>query len=165
MSPYAILGGVLLAVLLILGGYKAGAAVERSGWQRVQNEELMAANAEIQKLNASARAAERKNAADLAAIGDSHAVEKLRLEERRRTDVAAAHSGALRLRVTVPGKACGGGVPDAGTRPAGSEPPTETVELPSAVTGSLYALANDADAQAAELNSCWAVVRADRAKS
>lgn len=168
MNPYVLLGIVLLWVVSLFGVGKwqrhDGASEAKLECTTTRNVELVEANAKIKTMNDAARAAERKNATDIADLGDKHAVEKLGLEDQRRRDVAAARAGALKLRYNAPaGKACGGGVPDAGASPAGGEPATETVELPREVGSDLYALADDANLQASELNTCWAIVRADRA--
>lgn len=83
--------------------------------------------------------------------------EKEDAEARRIRDVAAARSGALRLR--VPGTLCPAADGATVGAPSGSDG-AASGELPGPVAADLFALVHDADQVVRQLTACQAVVRA-----
>lgn len=141
-------------------GRADGHELERAGWLDKENVELAAANAEIERLNDEAREKEHQHAADLAEIGEKHEKDLEAGEAQRRADVAAARSGALKLRVggACPARPGASGAGEAAPA-AGERDGATTAELPPAVTADLLELVDDADAVVRQLTSCQAVVK------
>lgn len=145
----------LLLVAAILGMLWAGVAkIEQRGWDK---RDLIAKKAEL-KAAEDSRKAEKDHAQLLADIGNHYKKEFEDAEARRKADVNAARSGALRLR--VPGTLCPS-LPEV----AGSAPRSDGqagAELPRQVTEDLLNLVNDADAVVRQLTACQAVITSDR---
>lgn len=164
MNPYLLLGALVVwgLSLFAVGKYEYGVGVEheRVSWQAKENAQLAAANATTARF----RKKEQDAAAAIAALGEAHASNLEALEVRRRADVAAARSGALKLR--IPASFCPdrGGVPDPAAPATGSNE-TQTVELPRDIGADLYALADDADEVATILGACQATIRLYRGTS
>ncbi len=147
--------------------YKRGKDECTAAYAQRDNQALREANAEIQRLQNAARAAEQQHAQDLAAIAAQRSKEKADAEDRRKRDIAAARDGSLRLR--DPGAAAGCPAPSGlGLRPppgagAGRGDGPAPGQLSGAATEFLLELVNDADDVARQLASCQAVVTKDRA--
>jgi len=167
MNPYAILGAVLLwlASLTAVGAWqnKAGHAAERVGWQAREITQQATYAAATKAAEENARAAEQQHARDMAVVAANYERKLENAQAQKDRDVAAAHAGALVLRIPTPAcPACGSGPGQAAAPASGGDGGTYT-QLPAATTGRLFALADDADAVVLQLQACQAVVAADRA--
>lgn len=157
MNPYLLLGAVIVwgLSLVVVGKWQRhdGATGEQLICTTEKNAQLVTANATI----AGYRKKEQDSAKAIAVIGEKKDAELEALEAKRVRDVAAARSGALKLR--LPASVCPprGGVPDPAAAATRSDA-TETVELPREVGADLYALANDADEVAILLGGCQATI-------
>lgn len=154
-----------LASLAAVGWWQNGAGhtAEREGWERRDNEALTKASQALHAAEEKARADELNHAAQLVAISKNYQEEKAR--EKKKTDdlIAAARSGAFRLRDP---KAAG--VPAVGslacqTGPGASGRDARAPgELSAEAAGFLLGLTGEADDTARQLAACQAVVRKDR---
>lgn len=166
-NPWVLLAFVVALVAAALGGEydgnKRGVNAERVAWQAKDNKELAAANARILQLETDARAKEQDHAAELASIATNYEQELQNAENTRKADVAAARSGALRLR--DPGarteQACGSGPAETATAPGGRDGQTGG-ELSPELAEFLVSEADRADAIVHQLSACQAVIVADR---
>lgn len=102
---------------------------------------------------------EREHAEKLALIGQIYQKEFQHAEEIRRTDVARARDGSLRLR--VPGTLCPGSAGEAAAAAAGGDG-AAAGELPGPIAASLLELAHDADQVAHQLAYAQSVIEAQR---
>ena len=167
-NPWVFLAFVVALIAAGLGGEydgnKRGVNSERVAWQAKDNKELTEANAKILQLENDARAKEQAHAADLAAISTNYEQELQHAENTRKADVAAARSGALRLR--DPGataqQTCGSATGQAATGPGGRDAQTGG-ELSPELTEFLFIEADRADAIVQQLGACQAVIVSDRA--
>lgn len=167
MNPYAIIGILVVwALSLVAVGtwqHGAGEIAERTGWQTRENNELVAANARITQLTAAVRDTERAQVRAMDNIAIDLEQEKENVHSRKNRDTADALNGTLGLRIRA---ACPGadrsGPGQAGPATAGGDG-AQTIELPRALTASLYGIVNDADAVADQLRACQRVISADRA--
>lgn len=141
---------------------KAGHTAEKAAWQARENKELVAANASILRLEEAARAQELKKAEELDVIAKNHQKEIANEKRQKDTDVAAARSGALVLRIPSPCQGAGGDQASPASAGAGLSDGGATAELPREITANLFALADDADAVVRQLGQCQAVIRSDR---
>lgn len=159
---------VLLIVLVVwvasLGavGYwqrEDGKTVERSAWQKRDNDALRLANAKILKLEEEAREKEAKHQLTVATITAASIKELQDVKDQKDRDIAAANRGALRLRYQspIPINTSGCKVSPPDPTSSGGDGST-TSELPGAVTADLFALANDADAIARRLSFAQQVI-------
>lgn len=174
IKPYLIGGAILLLLAALAGGatwmYRAGAKAERVEWQGKQIDELAAANQEIQRLNAAARAGEQDHAVQLAGISTYYQKELQNAEGNRHRDVAAARSGSLVLRIPSIGLRASGSAAGALGAAAGGCDGRTTGELPGApgeylpgeISAQLIELAYDADDVARQLAAAQAVIVEDR---
>lgn len=148
----------------------AGVAVVVGAWwwhtSRVDAAVEAALTAERNRLTAELLVAERRihelereHAEKLALIGQVYQKEFQHAEELRRTDVARARDGALRLR--VPGTLCPSPAGEAGPAAAGGDGPAQG-ELPGPIAADLLELAHDADQVARQLTAAQAVIEAQR---
>ena len=138
-------------------GYEKGMAVG----QKILEEQRKANVAAVTALDLKYRNSERDHKADLDRIGADHAKEMARADARRQRDIADARSGALRLSIPSSCNPDGSSPAQAGGPAAGGDGQART-ELPSEVTASLFALADDADAVVSQLSACQAVIISDR---
>lgn len=79
-------------------GYQRGADETRAAYAKRDNEQLKAALAKVQELEAAARAAEQKHAKELAALDRQRRQEEQDAKRQHERDVAAVRAGTLRLR-------------------------------------------------------------------
>jgi hypothetical protein len=160
-------------VLTLIGTHTAvglwqrhdGAASVKAAYEARDAESARASAAKILALEEANRKTENEHAEMLAAIGEAHEKDRAAQDARRVRDVADARSGALKLR--DPGAkpaACPGAVSGAATSPGGSDGPAAG-ELSHELAEFLVSEADRADAIVADLASCQAVVRADRAQT
>jgi hypothetical protein len=168
-NPYVILG-LLVAWAASLAGVGIwqrhdGAASERVVWQARDSKELSAANAKILKLETDARATEQAHGEVQHLISQSYQKDLQNAETQRQADVAAARSGALRLR--DPGarteSTCSSGLPAIAASTSGRNGEAGS-ELSPESTEFLYSEANRADATVVQLVACQKIVDADRAE-
>ncbi len=130
-------------------------------WKGEQEKMLQEAADRLAKAIEAAREQERKLEAELASLMSKFRKEIANVQAQRDRDVAAARSGALRLR--LPASVCADSLaygPPAPGSP-GSDGSSGTY-LPQQITSDLFSLANDADAVVAQLTACQAIVKADR---
>lgn len=166
-NPWLLLGFVVALIAAALGGEydgnKRGVNSERVAWQAKDNKELAAANAKILQLETDARAKEQAHAEQLAAIATNYEQELQNAENTRKADVAAARSGALRLR--DPGarteQACGSGTGQTSAAPGGRDGQAGG-ELSPELAEFLVSEADRADAIVKQLGACQAVIVSDR---
>lgn len=158
---------VILAILAIWLGTLAGAYVygdhvgtvtDKAAWQGKQIEELKTAKAEIERLNTAARAKEAAQATQLAVNGADYEKRLQDAEAQRLSDVAAARSGRIVLR--IPG-VCASSRSAAPKDPAPASVGNGSADgqLPGEITSDLLELAHDADRNTEQLTACQAVVQ------
>lgn len=168
MNPWIALGLVLGWVTSIAGvGYwqrQDGVAVTTSAYMQRDNKELISASNRIKNLEEAARHEEQMRAADLSAISNYYEKE-LQHANKKTTDlVAAARSGAFRLRdpgaKTLPsyGSLAPQASPGAGGRNA-----TGDGGLSTGATEFLLGLTGRCNTVRDKLTACQSVVVADRA--
>lgn len=109
------------------------------------------------------KAQEQQQATELAVAGENYATQLHEVQAQRDRDVAAARSGALKLRVAGMCPRASGDRPaaEASIAPARSDG-AEGGELPAETTRRLFELADDADATVKQLTACQAIVNIDR---
>ena len=109
------------------------------------------------------RATEQQQATELAIAGANYEKDLQDSKDQRDRDVAAARSGALRLRVAgmCPNPSGDRAAPQASASPARGDG-AEGAELPAETTRRLFELADDADAVTKQLSACQAIVNIDR---
>ena len=167
MNPYFIIAILLAVAGAFAGGEfdgrKTGAQSERTAWQTKDNAELAAANAKILQMEATARASEQAHAQAQADISTTYQKELQNAQAQRQKDVAAARSGALRLRDpgAITQQTCGGAAGQAATGASGRDGPADPGLSPSA-TEFLLTQADRSDAIVRQLGACQAVILADR---
>ena len=167
VNPWVLLGiGIAwLASLTAVGWWQndAGHKAERLKWQQRESQELRDANQALTNLQNKYRSTEQWHAEQLASIASARENERINHEKRRQADVAAARSGAVRLRFNAPTcpAADGGATPEAAA-PAGERDGQARGELPPEIAADLLTLANDADDVARQLGDCQAVILQDR---
>jgi hypothetical protein len=167
-NPYLIIGAILLwiASLVSVGHWQntAGHESERVTWQAKEVKELTDANANILRLETDARKAEADHATALSDISTNYQGKLTYAETQRKTDVAAARSGTLRL--FDPGasgqSACASGASQAAASTGGRDG-SQTSGLSPAAAEFLLSEADRADVIIEQLTSCQAVVQSDRA--
>lgn len=167
LRPYAALIGVVvwLASLAAVGIWQNGVghAVERADWLQRETTELTAANAEIVRLNAQARLAERLTAETMNAIAIQYEEDKINEIRERDAVIADLRAGNIRLRdrnaTRQPGA---GGTPGSPTSPRQCDG-AEAGELSGPTSEFLIGLMAEADEVVKQLTACQAVIRADRA--
>lgn len=142
---------------------KVKAATEQinASWQERETKMLQEAADRLAKAIEAAREQERKLEAELASLMSKFRKEIANVQAQRDRDVAAARSGALRLR--LPASVCADSLaygPPAPGSPGGDG--ASGTYLPQQITSDLFSLANDADAVVAQLTACQAIVKADR---
>lgn len=113
----------------------------------------------IAKSRADAQVVEEAQQMAIAAINAQHQKEITDGKAQSARDVAAARSGALRLRIPAP--SCSS-TADVSGAAGGGNPSAATEALPSGLTERLLGLANAADDNIDALNSCWQIVASDR---
>lgn len=166
-NPWILLAFVLALIAAGLGGEYDGNArgvnSERVAWQAKANKELTDANAKILQLENDARAKEQAHAAALDNIATNYEQELQHAENTRKADVAAARSGALRLR--DPGataqQTCGSATGQTATSASGRDGQAGS-ELSPELAEFLVSEADRADAITKQLGACQAVIVADR---
>lgn len=167
INPWAIIivGVLWIASLVGVGKWQndAGHVAERTAWQAKDNEQLRLANAEIQRLETEARAAEADHARRLADIGKNIVKDKQRADQQHQADLDNVRAGTLVLRDPgAPGlRACAGaaGAPVAG--PSRSDGPGGG-GLSGAAAEFLLGEASRADDLARQLTAAQAVIAEDR---
>lgn len=166
-NPWIILGLVLawFASLVAVGHWQHedGMVDERVAWQGKENIELVRRANTIQRLNDEARASETAHAKALFRIGENHALEADRIRRETEGRVADAAAGRLRLRCpsTPAVPADPGGSAEASVASSGRNGSAGS-ELHPTAAATLLRIGGDADAVAAQLAACQAVIRADR---
>jgi hypothetical protein len=168
MNPYLIIAALCVAVAAFISGEydgrARGATAERSAWQTKQVGELSLANAEIKSLEEAARASEQAHTQALADISTNHEREVQDAEVQRKKDIAAARSGALRLR--DPGatavQSCASSTPQTAASASGRDDGSGG-GLSGIAAEFLLTQADRADAIVRQLAACQAVIKADRA--
>lgn len=106
------------------------------------------------------REVEQAQATELAVTEANYQKEIQDAQDQRQRDVAAAQSGAIKLRVAGMCPRASGDRPAAQTSTAPAERDgAASGELPGPLTASLFAIADDADAVVHQLTACQTVVR------
>lgn len=152
--------GALVAAALFAGGVYERDIGYREGLNvgAKQLAEQAKANADaVIALNARYRADEAKQRDQMVQLGIDYANSLKQSEEQASQDVAAAKSGALKLRIPAHCPTASSVVSSPPAPSTGSNGP-ETVELPGEVTSRLYSLADDADTIVAQLSACQTVI-------
>jgi hypothetical protein len=160
MSPYAILGGLLLVIAAAFGGEHVGRKLERSTWQAKEiaaaaatQQALIAAQDRYVRLQKFNEATARKASAD-----HEKAIADLTAQyDAARAAIRAA--GGLRISRTVctdPGATSANGSGSSGSDAASAA----TVQLPDRTQEDLYALVKRADELAERLRALQTWVRA-----
>lgn len=167
MKPYAIIAllAAWVASLFGVGAWQRhdGKVVERTAWEKRENEKLRKANDKIIELEEGNRKAEQAHAAALAGVSTDYERKLSDAKKQRADDAAAVRSGNLRLRDpgTTGLRACGSIGIEIGSG-TGERNGTQGSELSAEATGFLLDLAADADDVARQLSACQAVVLKDR---
>lgn len=133
-----------------------------AAWQKKEAQAEASYQAEVAKLQAKARAKEAEWETKITEQGVQYANDLKDQEDQSSRDVAAARSGALKLRVRTGAVQAGGSGGSQAPADPSKPQPTGTTELPSEVTGRLYALADDADRVTKKFNACLAILEAER---
>jgi len=104
-----------------------------------------------------------KREQDLKSIINQQAKDANDAKTQHDKDVAAARSGALKLRFATTIGGCPALPSGDGASVSGSvtNPTTQSAELSPEATSALYSIADDADALVADDNACWAIVASD----
>jgi len=168
MNPYAIIVALVIWIASLAGvGYwqnGAGHSAERVAWQAKDNVELAAANAKILQMETDARASEQAHAQTQSDISTDYERKLQDAQTQRQKDIAAARSGALRLR--DPGasaqQSCGGSAGQDAASASGRDGAAEP-GLSGPAAEFLLSEADRADAIVQQLGACQAVILADRA--
>lgn len=172
---YAVIGLAVLAALWAVysgidsRGFDRGVSETKATYETRDANALREAQSRIATLEANAREAERRAAADIAAISSNYQRKLADANALRDRDVADARSGAIRLSFNSTGSSnCGpdrdsgqSGPGQAAAGAAGRDGGAQT-ELPGEIAANLLTLANDADAVVNQLSACQAVVARDR---
>lgn len=153
MNPYAILGGLLLALALYFGGTSVGKRLERAKWQ--EKELATAAKTEAQLVAAQDKYVRLKNFNEATARKASADHEKAISDLTRQYDAARAAiraAGGMRVSRSICASPDNGATaaPGAG-RP--DDPAAGTVALPPDVEAKLLQLTQEADALAERLRA------------
>jgi hypothetical protein len=160
-NPWVILAILATWLGTLVGAYvygdHVGTVTDKAAWQGQQITELKTAKAEIERLNAAARAKEATQAAQLAVNGADYEKRLQDSEDQRRADVSAARSGRIVLR--VPGLCPAGNPAPADPAPASVSHGPADGRLPDQVTSDLLELADAADRNTEQLAACQAVVQ------
>ncbi len=130
-------------------------------WQERETKMLQEAADRLAAAIDAARAQEKRLEAELASLMDKYRKDLANVTAQKDRDIAAARSGALRLR--LPASVCADSTaygPPAPGAPRGDG--AEGTYLPDALAADLLALANDADAVVAQLTACQQVILNDR---
>lgn len=131
-------------------------------WEKIEALAKASSDAKIAELTQKARQQEADWQTKFAQIGVDYANDLKASEDQRAADVAAAKSGALKLRVAGGCNASGGSsIAQASSSPSRSDSPG-VCELPPETTANLLALADDADRVVRKLTRCQEIVKADR---
>lgn len=166
MNPWIIVGFLVALIAASAGSYWKGSndgrTAEKAAWQARENAELVAANAEILRLEEAARETEHRHAQELADISAGFEKDKADAAAQKDRDVAAARAGTLSLRIPSICKEAGGGTGSAIAASPGERDGPATTELPREITANLLALADDADEVVKQLTACQAIVKNDR---
>ena len=169
LKPYAWLAGAALwAGSLVAVGwwqYAAGSDDVAADWQAQENEELRAATARIEQLQAEATAKERAHGEALSAIDVRYQNELKNANDSHQRLVAELRAGSLRLRdqYATTGANCGGA--SGGTAATAGERDGEAgTDLSGPATGFLLDLTKEADDAVRQLSACQEVVIEDRKK-
>mgnify|MGYP001613099461 FL=1 len=152
-----------------LKGYDRGKQETLAAIERRDNEALAKALARVKQLADEIRGLEQGHAETLAGVSKRHLKEKADAKRRSERDLAAARSGALKLRDPARAVAC----PPASSGSQGAAPGAAAggrdgeagSELSGAAAEFLLGLANEADDAVRQLAACQAVIKADRAIS
>lgn len=178
MNPYAIIGALIAAIALVLGGVHVGKKLERETWQAERIELLSAHAADLSTEfkryermvnfnNEKARKASEAHAKELAdqKIANDATVARTKLAGGLRINASACRAkdagapaapGAGR----PDGQAAGPGAPPGqADRRLQEEALDETVRLPTEVENDLFDLAEDADKLATQLRNLQKWVR------
>ena len=168
INPWVLIGaGILwLASLTAVGWWQnaAGHKAERLEWQERESQELQAATAALSALQDKYRGQEQENARRLDEIAKQREKDRTDAANQTARDVAAARSGALRLR--LPATTCQDpdrGAPTEAAAGTGERDGAQGPELPREIAADLLSLANDADDVVRQLTACQAVILQDRA--
>lgn len=169
MNPWIIVGflGTLIAVGAggYVKGHSDGVTKEHAAALARDNDELVAANASIRRLEEAARATEQAHATALAKIGEDHQKEISDAAAQKDRDIAAARAGRIILRIPAPCKGANGSAATKAPASTGVGDGGTTAELPRTITEDLLVLADDADSVVRQLAACQAVIRSDRSNA
>jgi len=157
---------LVVAALVTAAVFAAGWHERNVGWNErdVQAKQetkdlnqswVKAEQAAITKAQADARAEEERHRKDLAAIQAQREKDAQDAKVKHDKDVAAARSGALKLRDTA--ATCSSG-PDVSSAAGGGNPATQIATLSDGFTALLIGNADEADALVADDNACWQIV-------
>ena len=131
-------------------------------WQKKEQAAQAAYDAEVAKLKAQNAAKESEWQTKITEAGVQYANDLNEQQNQAAADVAAARSGALKLRVRSSCVQTG----DRGSAQVSPDPgqpqAAGTCELPAEITGRLFELANDANRVANKFNACLAILQAER---
>lgn len=168
MNPYLLIFGILIAWLASLAGVgywqnDAGHTAERVVWQGKSITELEMDNKAVRDTEEKYRAIEQDHAAVQAGISKNYQ-EQLKNANQKTADlIAAARSGAFRLRdpnaIARPPR--GDNLPETSASTGGHDG-RASGELSATATEFLLGLAGEADNIARQLAVCQSVIRADR---
>lgn len=166
MNPWVMIAiGLAWAFSLAGVGFwqnDAGHTEERAAWVERENTELRTANSKITELNDKARAEEVAHANRMSGISTQYQKDLKNAQAQREKDIAAARLGSISLRFTPrsenPGRSPGGETSASASGCDGGA----TSELPREIVADLFALADDADQVAQQLNACQQIIKSDR---
>lgn len=133
-----------------------------AAWQKKEQAAQAAYDAEVTKLKAQNKAQESEWQTKITEAGVQYANDLKDQQDQAAADVAAARSGALKLRVRSSCVQTGDRGSAKASSDSGQPQAAGTCELPAEVTGRLFELANDANRVANKFNACLAILQAER---
>ena len=133
-----------------------------AAWQKKEQAAQAAYDAEVAKLKAQNAAKESEWQTKITEAGVQYANDLKDQQDQATADVAAARSGALKLRVRSSCMQASDRGSTQTSSDSGQPQAAGTCELPAEVTGRLFELANDANRVANKFNACLAILQAER---
>jgi hypothetical protein len=153
----ALIGGWLSSVYN--GIYEKGAAEERVKWQQKEAQATELRNKKIKEMAEAVLVLEKSYADRFAEIKAEHKKETEDAYIQKQRDIAAARSGALKLRWAAKAESGSGGNATGDSAGTSSACNGSTAgELPRETSANLLALVDDADRNTKQLTSCQKVV-------
>lgn len=152
--------GIVIAVLIILGSYKAGATIESARWLQRENKLQLDAAAKLKDAEDRVIAGERAHAQHIADISSDY--ERKLMDQSRAAAAAVSDLHNRNVRLSVTARTCSGNTAAETNTGTGRSDATARCELSDEAAGFLISEAKRADAVVLQLTACQAVVVEDR---